>query len=170
MISCADVEPLIARYAEDDAAGTRVPADVTAHIDGCPSCRRALEEQREVRRLLLARPPAVVSSSFTARLSDRLGEQHDWLGLVNWRAWTVGLAPVAGALVLVAFLGWGSKTESPSTTTRTPAAAVALEWPTASARTPASVLMQPGASGEQLLEAVLTGAVPASVGDPAHVR
>jgi len=171
MLTCADAEPLIARLVD----GHEADAALASHLERCEACRAALADQGEVRARLRGRPPVRVSATFASRLAERI-EQHraqGWLGLANWRAWTVGLAPLAGALVLMAYLGSGSQAAEPTATpASTPASSIAVDgWPSSSTpRTPASMLMQSGSSGEVLLEAVLTGAVPASAGEIGNER
>jgi len=169
-MDCKDVEHLIARDA--DAAGLTADerARLDAHLTSCAGCRAALDDQRHVARLLHARVDTPVRPGFAQRVAARLDRQDEpaesILDLANWRAWTAGLAPVAAALVVLAWLGVGAA-RTPSTTT--PAPQVTFEDVTAPSNTPAAVFLQPSASGDALLEGVLTGTLP-SAGDPNNVR
>lgn len=162
-------EHLLARAAD---GGTLTPADqrdLNAHLEACASCRGELDAQRVVARTLQARAAAAPSSGFSARVAARLdAEESGFLDIANWRAWTAGLVPVAAALVLAAYLGVGSTSATVSTTSETPTFDT---WASASAgETPAAVFLQPASTGDQLLETVLTGAVPATTGEPSNVR
>jgi predicted anti-sigma-YlaC factor YlaD len=158
-MTCADAERVIVRYADDErslAGSARV--ELTAHLEGCAACRAALDAQRDVATALRRRPPSVPAPGLVARVSARLDAERDagWLGLANWRAWTVGLAPVAAALTIAAYVEWGSAINAPATA---PAATPTIEeWTVADA----PAILQTSASGDALIEAVLTGAVPAS--------
>jgi anti-sigma factor RsiW len=159
-MNCPDAEPLIARYADDPAAlGSAERQELERHIEVCEACRLVLKDQRQVARALRARSPVPVSPGFAARLAARLdAEPAGWLGLANWRAWTVTLSPVAFALVFVAWLG-GSASTQPSAPSTTAGQAETFEtWTTSSpAAEPAAVFLQ-SSTGDVLLEAVLTGA------------
>jgi hypothetical protein len=61
-----------------------------------------------VAAVLGAMPPAEVSRDFLARVNARIDETAGWLGLADFRAWTLGLVPAAAALVLLAIL-WPSR-------------------------------------------------------------
>ncbi len=147
MLSCDTAGPLLARYV-DGALAERDRVLLEKHLDACAGCRSALRAQREVAALLRARVPDP-RTDLVSRVSARLDEEAGVFGLANWRAWTLGLAPVAAALMLAAYLGLGasgSGTTQPATS--------GDEWTTGTAT---SVLMQPAASGDVLLEEVLTG-------------
>ena len=77
------------------------------------------EDQRLVAGVLASRPPDAVRADFVARVNARIDatESAGWFALADFRSWTLRLAPIAGALVLVGLL-WtpGSPTtESPAT-------------------------------------------------------
>lgn len=164
MESCDLLGGSIARRAdglpEDDGQRARLDA----HLAGCANCRAALESQRAVRDLLRARGYAPVSAGFDARLAARLDDASGWFGLVDWRAWTFGLAPVAAVLALAAYLT--------TATTGTPATGVTLdEWARTAAiasGTASSGLLQQDVSSESLLESMLAG--PATNGSDSDVR
>ena len=170
-MTCNDAEPQIARYA-DDASSLSADGrqELEVHLAACAICRAALDRQQEVAGLLRARLETVPLPGFVGRVSARIDRQdaggwrrsgaegQGWLGLANWRAWTAGIAPLAAALIVAAYIDIRGATSS--------AGAEAVpgtfeEWTAASA--PAAV--QPAAAGDALIEAVLTGAIPSS-GDP----
>jgi hypothetical protein len=74
-------------------------------------------DQEAVAAVLRATPPAPVSAGFLARVNRRIDGTAGWLGLANFRAWTLGLVPAAAALLLVAIL-WPATavTQAPVTT------------------------------------------------------
>lgn len=166
-MTCNAAQPLIARYADDEASlVVEVREELDRHIGVCAACRAALEEQRAVAGLLRGRLETMPQPGLVARVSARIdresggrrAEAAGWLGLANWRAWTVGLAPLAAALIVVAYIDMRSPASSG--TTRTVAASFE-ELTTGSV--PAA--LQPSATGDALIEAVLTGVAPVS-GDP----
>ena len=154
-MTCTDADALIGRYADDPAAlapAERQPLEL--HLASCQGCRAGLEDQRQVARLLHARPPVEVSPAFAARLSARLEhEPQGLLALANWRIWTVSLTPLAAALVLVAWLGGGTTQREASSTPDS----FGLWAAPATADDQAAVFLQ-SSTGDVLLEAVLTGA------------
>jgi anti-sigma factor RsiW len=124
-MTCRQAEPLLARAADGTLDADRGAA-LARHLDGCPDCSDALDAQRAMRGLLAARPEAPVPLGFATRvmanLEDASGrarprtEGQDtglagWLGAVDWQAWTLRLAPVAGALFVGAAIGLGPSTE-----------------------------------------------------------
>lgn len=167
-MTCTDAHPLMSRYA--DAAASLPPLDravLEAHLSECAACRAELDAQREVAGLLRERLQTPVRPGLAARVAARLDREHEegWLGLANWRAWTVGLAPVAAALLVVAYLDTTGANGTTALESGTPQ--TIQEW---TASTPessaADVFLQSGASGDALIEAVLTGAAPSPSGDP----
>jgi len=62
-------------------------------------------DQEAVAALLRETAPAPVSADFLARVNRRIDDTAGWLGLADFRAWTLGLVPAAAALVLIA-LWW----------------------------------------------------------------
>ena len=156
MLTCEAAERLMARYVDDVLTEDDRRA-LEAHVVACAACAAAVRAQLEVAAILRSRVPEA-RADLVSRVSAQLAEEAGLFGLANWRAWTLGLAPVAAALMLAAYLGLGAA----SSTATTPAAAD--EWSAANG-TATSVLMQPMTSGDVLLEAVLTGsAVPAGEG------
>lgn len=159
-MNCPAAEPLIARYADDPASlDSAERQELDRHIDVCDACRVVLQDQRHVARALRARSPVAVSPGFAARLAARLdAEPTGWLGIANWRVWTVTLTPVALALVFVAWLGGAAGTQPSAPSTSAAQAETFDTWPTPStAAEPAAVFLQ-SSTGDALLEAVLTGA------------
>ena len=151
---CDDVErAVIAR-----AAGRLNPAGVgrlEAHLDGCPACREAVAGQEEVAAVLSARPVAEPPFGFATRVMAHLDGPPTWLDVINWRRWTVRLAPVAAALLVVAGVGLGpteavEPIEFSDLVTDWVGAAEAAESPAL------SLLWQEEVSDDTLLEAVLT--------------
>lgn len=170
-------ERLLARAADGAALTGEAQRELDLHLGTCAECREALDAQRLVARTLHARTDAAVPPGFARHLSARLDGTGGMLDLANWRAWTVGLVPVAAALVAIAYLGVGTwdsgvATLSNSESRVASADTVTFEnWASASSgATPAAVFLQPSASGDQLLETVLTGSVPSTMGEPANVR
>jgi hypothetical protein len=79
--------------------------------------------QEDVAALLRAMPPAPVSGDFLTRVNARIDDTAGWLGLADFRAWTLGLVPAAAVLVLIAVLWPASSRVAPVTTAKTAAAA-----------------------------------------------
>jgi hypothetical protein len=75
------------------------------------------DEQTLVAAVLASRPETRVSADFIARVNARIDETAGWLGLADFRAWTLGLAPAAAAIALVAVLWPGAGTTSVPVTT-----------------------------------------------------
>jgi hypothetical protein len=181
MLTCIEAERLIARAADEPAAlGDTRHDELDRHVSQCAACRAALETQRQVARTLHLTPQFPVPAGFQSRLSARLDQEGDgWLAMVNWRAWTVALAPAVAALVLAAWLGPGLSVASSSTVTPgaqravsdEPAAApVTFEaWAAAAVSPQASVFLEPASAGDALLEAVLLDGAP-SAGDRGDVQ
>jgi anti-sigma factor RsiW len=162
MLSCEDAHRLIARVADADEVEQRQALD--AHLESCALCRAALVEQRDVAAILRSRPSQSPSPGFASRLAWRLDEASGWLGIVDARVWTFRLAPIAAVLALVAILASGSSTTQRSTQTLE-------EWARSSLdpKSGASMLWQPDANAESLLEVMATGKT-SSTGGAADVR
>jgi anti-sigma factor RsiW len=176
LLNCSDCEPLIARLVDDP--GGIAPDDrgrLDAHLASCASCRATLDDQRAVARVLAMRTAAETPAGFHARLSKRLDGDESWLPVVNWWAWTVGLVPVAGALLLVAWLIPGADSSSANdtavTSTSMQSSSTTFEsWPASNVRSPAAAaFLRPETSGDSLLEVVLTSNA-ASAGTGSDVR
>jgi anti-sigma factor RsiW len=110
-MTCQQAEPLLARAADGTLDNDRRAA-LAGHLTGCAGCRDALDAQRTARALVAARPVAPVSPGFTARVMAALPERQPsaagirWRDALAWRAWTLRLAPLAGALFVAAALGF----------------------------------------------------------------
>ena len=148
-MTCAEAAPFLAAAA-DQALDAPRHAELEAHLAACEACRRSLDEQAMVAGLLAATPAAEVSRAFLARLNARIDDSETVLGLVNYRAWTLRLAPVALALALVALFATASNT-SPDTTSFTSTAPAAAQ-----SFSPASLAdWERDVSANALLEAAL---------------
>lgn len=162
-MTCHDAEPLIARYADDESSLAGDVRDrLRAHLESCGGCRAALDEQREASAMLRSRPPFDPRPGLVARVSARIDREEraagidapeGWFAAVNWRAWAVGVVPVAAALIVAAYIDIGSG-RSASTSQTAPVTFAEFM----SAEAPAAV--RSSASGDALIEAVLTGAEP----------
>jgi len=109
------------------------------------------EDQRLVAGVLASRPPDAVRADFVARVNARIDatEGAGWFALADFRTWTLRLAPIAGALVLVGLL-WTPA----SPTTESPATASPAQPSQAQAFTPASASdWQRDVTANALLEA-----------------
>ncbi|MXZ72106.1 MAG: zf-HC2 domain-containing protein [Acidobacteria bacterium] len=122
IMTCEQAESLLVRAAEG-TLDTKRQAALDLHVAGCAACRGELDAQRSARALLAARPDAAVRPGFATRVMANLPAQDPagaldaaavaggaWLDLLNWRAWTIRLAPVATTLAVAATLGFGSAT------------------------------------------------------------
>jgi len=115
------------------------------------------DEQELVAAVLRSMPPADADGGFVARVNARIDDAPGWLGLADFRAWTLGLAPAACALALVAVF-W----QAPSSASA-PALAPASASASASAPASASAVFSPASStdwqkdvsADALLEAAL---------------
>jgi hypothetical protein len=101
------------------------------------------DEQELVAALLRSMPPPDVRGDVVARVNERIDAAAGWLGLTDFRAWTLGLAPAVCALVLAA-LFWAVPSQS------APAMAGAAFSPSS------SIDWQEDVSGDALLDAALT--------------
>ena len=115
------------------------------------------DEQDVVAALLRSMPPPEVRGDFVARVNARIdataaaAATAGWLGLADFRAWTLGLAPAVGALALVAIF-W----RAPSSASSAPAPAAPAAPAAESAFSPASSSdWQKEVTGDALLEAAL---------------
>lgn len=92
----------IALAADDSLDGDR-QARLTAHLTTCGECRALLAEQRDVRAMLMARPVVAVRD-LSAQIRATLEAERPWIDRlnINWRVWSLRVAPVAAALAIVA--------------------------------------------------------------------
>lgn len=156
---CPGAEPLIAQYADDPTALSAAEGQqLEAHLAACEACRLVLDDQRHVARVLHARPQMAVPPDFARRLAARLdAEPQDWLSIANWRVWTVTLAPIAAALMLVAWLS-GVATTQPQGAPSTAVGETFEGWAASAATGDQGAVFLQSSTGDLLLEAVLTGA------------
>ncbi len=120
-MTCRQAEPLLARAADRTLDAERSRA-LARHLDGCTDCRDALDTQRAMREVLAVRPQTPVPFAFATRVmanlpEPELGTAAGWLDALDWRVWTLRLAPLAGALFVGAALGFGPSTEVAETGT-----------------------------------------------------
>ena len=161
-MTCSDAERVIGRYADDpDALAAPDRTALDRHLAGCEACRIGVDDQRTVARLLGSRPIETVRPGFAARLTVRLdAEPQGILALANWRAWTATLAPLAAALVFVAWSGTASTTTV--TAPAVPAAAAPetfAAWTEANAGAGRAAVFLQQSTSDVLLESVLTGTI-----------
>ena len=71
------------------------------------------DDRDPVAAVLRSLPAPEVSAGFVARVNARIDETAGWLGLADFRKWTLGLVPAAAALVLAAVL-WPARASAPS--------------------------------------------------------
>ena len=105
----------------------------------------------DVAAVLGSAPPPEVSASFVARVSARIDAEAaaGWLGLLDYRAWTLRLAPIAVAVALILVLWPGTSIDTTDTVTGTA---------TAHTFTPTSETdWQQDVSPDALLDAALNG-------------
>jgi hypothetical protein len=161
-MNCADAVTCIARLADAaDSLDETTRAGITAHLEHCASCRRALETQRVVAAWLRTRPVDHVSPEFAARLATRLDEVSGWFGIADWRVWTLRLAPLAAVLALAIVL---SETSSATSVTLE-------EWAVGDTSSTASLVYEGRVTSESLIETMLIGESPAAGDEGAgHVR
>jgi hypothetical protein len=89
-------------------------ARLEAHAATCAGCRRALDEQSAVKRMLADLPRVEVSRGFAARVRERVEQRPWWMPAGNWRLWTLRLGPVAALLTILACLPLQSLQPLPS--------------------------------------------------------
>jgi hypothetical protein len=110
------------------------------------------DDQDLVAAVLQTMPPPEVRGDFVARVNARIDAAAGWLGLADFRLWTLRLAPAALALALVAIF-WTTPS-SPATSSSTVTAASSTA---ASSFSPASSSdWQTEVSGDALIEAALS--------------
>jgi hypothetical protein len=108
------------------------------------------DDQALVAAVLASMPPQDVPADFLSRVNARIDETAGWLGLADFRVWTLRLAPAAAALALVALLWPGTATTTPSPSSSSNTAAPAPNF------TPASATdWQQDITGDALLDAAL---------------
>lgn len=156
----------IAFLLRPEEAGALTPDErgaLDAHLADCASCREGVDAQALVSAVLAARPVSPVPDGFAERLAARLSAERGWVGLADWQAWTLRLAPVAAAWGLVAFFAGGvaSGRWTAEPTAPVSLAAVIEEWAgggRAGGRAAASVLWQAPSPDDAVLLTLLTAA------------
>jgi anti-sigma factor RsiW len=133
---CERFVPLILRSADGTLAPER-RAELEAHVASCAECRAALGDQSAVRRLLREMDLAPAPRDFAARVRARVAPQPGVFDLLNWRAWTLRLAPVAA---LLALLAWFPVATNASDDNRQTLPAVVDEWAGTQAQAAGGVL------------------------------
>ena len=160
MLSCDEAATYIVRLSdEDETLDASARALLDGHLAICADCRSALETQREVAGWLRSRPVDRVPDDFAARLSRRLDEEAradqmmPWLGIADWRVWTLRLAPLAALLLLFVLLG--SSADAQPTID---------DWTLGSedGSSAAALLLQSDVSSDSLAESLVTGELPSS--------
>jgi anti-sigma factor RsiW len=163
-MTCHEATQSIARFADgDDTLDAAARVAIESHLETCAMCRAALETQRTVAAVLRTRPSDTVSPEFAARLAARLDAVSGWLGIADWRAWTLRLAPLAAVLALALFLGSEASTQ-PTVTLE--------EWTVGGndAASSVSLLWRSDVNSEALMETMLTGDMTTGSGDAGNVR
>jgi predicted anti-sigma-YlaC factor YlaD len=112
MLDCERAGPLVARQA-DGALAPEERRALEAHLAVCPGCRDAIETQRLVRSVLAERPLLEPSPALSARIAADIAAEFSWLGVADWRRWTLRLAPLAAGLIIAA-LAWSQGSATPS--------------------------------------------------------
>jgi anti-sigma factor RsiW len=149
MSACESMVGLILASVE----GTLDPssrAHLEAHAASCAGCRRALDEQAAVKRMLADLPAVTVSRGFAARVRERVEARPWWMPAGNWRLWTLRLAPIAALLTFLAWLPLQSDATG-SVTTTTPVS-LRESWATAALSGGASGSSEYDSSLPQLLD------------------
>lgn len=147
--ACERFVPQILRSADGTLAAEERAA-LDAHVASCAGCREALREQSAVSRLLGAVELPAAPRDFASRVRARVAPQPGLMDLLNWRAWTLRLAPVAALLALAAWYPAVSTTSSPVTE---PLPAIVDEWAGTEAQVAGGVLI--GSDRDALLAAAL---------------
>lgn len=113
---CADFADRLVRAADTPDLEAIEPA-LAAHLQRCDSCRAALEEQRQIRAMLAARPAMAASPALRVRVRDAVARERTWTGVIDFRRWTWRLVPVAAAVALLTIFGIQSTTGGTATET-----------------------------------------------------
>lgn len=91
--------------AADNTLAPELRLALDAHVATCDACRALLAEQRDARALLMARPIVPVRD-LSAQIRATLEAERPWIDRlnINWRLWSLRVAPVAAALAIVAMV------------------------------------------------------------------
>ena len=169
MLSCEDAATYIVRLAdEDESLDADAIERLDAHLALCENCCASLETQRSVASWLRSRPVDRVPDAFAARLARRLDEETradramPWLGLADWQAWTLRLAPLAALLLLFVLLGSSSFDAHPTID----------DWALGSddGSSAAALLLQSDVTSDSLAESFVTGELPSGAEGADDVR
>jgi hypothetical protein len=76
-------------------------------------------DQDLVAAVLASRPAPSAAVDFVSRVNARIDETAGWLGLADFRAWTLGLAPAAATVALIAFFWPATATPTSPATAQT---------------------------------------------------
>jgi anti-sigma factor RsiW len=153
-MTCEAAAPLLAAAADgmlDDDRRERLDA----HLAGCGACRTALADQIAVREWLARTPEATAPPDFRDRVNARIDDGEGLLGVADFRAWTLRLAPLAALMALAALLGFGAARSTTSSAVPPQASFApsrAADW-------------QRAVSGNALLEAALRPPASGDAGD-----
>jgi hypothetical protein len=107
------------------------------------------DEQDVVSTILQAMPPPDVRPDFVARVNARIDASAGWFGLLDFRTWTLRLAPAAAALALLAVF-WSTPSGSSASTATVSTASSATFSPAS------SMDWQKDVSGDAMLDAALS--------------
>jgi len=112
------------------------------------------DDEAAVAEVLRSRPAAAAPAEFADRVAARLAGESGWLGVADWRWWTLGVAPAAAALFVVAVvLGAGS---ADSTVSLTSATETWASGDRTDGRPASSLLWKADVAADTLLLTVLT--------------
>lgn len=152
--ACESMVPLILRYA-DGTLGGADRARLEAHAAACEGCRDAMAAQHGVSTLLSEVGMADVTPGFAARVRARVEPAGGLLDVVNWRAWSLRLAPVAGLLAVLAWLPGLTQGTAPADTSSAPAQIEA--WAAGDTNSTTALLVNSETDPVDLLAAVYAG-------------
>jgi hypothetical protein len=118
MATCPGFDDQLVRAAE--VAAAEIDPAFAAHLSTCGACRAALDEQRQVRAMLMARPALAASPALRVRVRDAIERERTWTGVIDFRRWTWRLVPVTAAVALLTWFGIQSTAGGSSTETAEP--------------------------------------------------
>jgi anti-sigma factor RsiW len=161
VLTCEEALGAAARREAGVPLGPDEGAALEAHLARCAACREAVDAQAVVSAVLATRPVSPLPEGFVRRLEARLAAERGWLGLADWRAWTLRFAPVAAAAAVVAMLASALAVGrgAPDAAAPVSLAAVIDAWVAGDrpgGRPAASVLWQSAAADDAVLLTVLT--------------
>lgn len=149
--ACERMRPLILRSV-DGRLAPDARAALDAHVAACAACRAALADQQAVASLLGELPIDAGPRQFAARVRARVVPRGALVDLVNWRAWTWRLVPVAALLGLLAWLPSSGGSARFDT---------ALDsWAAGAGQSPASLVISDQTDADELLLVAVEGQEP----------